>query len=178
MITDIVGKRYAEAIYNVAESEGEGKVLEIYKELETVMDLYEKDSEFKQMFTQPKIDVSKRKQIAVKVFEKQISALGLTIVTYLVDKDRLSIIKSIVKEYLKIYYVRCNYVDVEVTFAIEPTEEQKKRLIKTVEKKTGKKVNLKVLVDQKIIAGGVIKIGDQIIDGSLKRQFEKLKVSL
>lgn len=176
MTTDIVGKRYAEAIYDVAEDAG--KVVELYKELESVMEIYEREKEFRTIFTQPKIDISKKKELAKKVFEKSVEPLTLSIIEYLIDKERFTIIKQIVKEYLKIYYERCNFVDVEVTFAIEPTEEQKERLKASVEKKTGKKVKLVVLVDETIIAGGVIKIGDQIIDGSLKRQFEKLKVSL
>lgn len=176
MITDIVGKRYAEALYNVAESNG--KVSEIYKELELVMETYETNNDFKEIFIQPKIDINKKKNFMKNIFGNKLSELGISMLMYLIDKDRLTIIKSIMAEYLKIYYERCNYVDVEVTFAIEPTEDQKTRLVKTVETKTGKKVNLKVVIDESIIAGGVIKIGDQIIDGSLKRQFEKLKVSL
>lgn len=176
MITDIVGKRYAEAIYEVAEAEN--KVVELYNELEIVMVAYEKEEEFKKILNQPKIEIAQKKIIVKKIFEKTLSPFALSVVEYLLDKERLTIIKSLVKEYLKIYYERCNYVDVEVTFAIEPSEEQKQSLIKKVETRTGKKVNLAIKIDTSIIAGGVIKIGDQIIDGSLKRQFEKLKVSL
>lgn len=47
-----------------------------------------------------------------------------------------------------------------------------------VETMTGKKVKIFVKVDKAILGGGIIKIGDKIIDGSIKRQLEMLKASL
>lgn len=169
MIEAQVGKRYAESIYEISESNG--KVKELYEELNLVMELYKGDKEFKNLVDHPLIKVEEKKEFIGKVFSK-FEESTLDVLFYLVEKKRLSYIRSIVAEYLKIYYTKNHIVDVEAIFAIEPSEEQKSSLVQKLEKKTGKKVNLIVNIDKSIIAGGIIKIGDEIIDGSVRRQLD------
>jgi len=171
MIGAKVGKRYAVAIYDIAEKEN--RVKEIYETLNSVMEVYLNNLEFKTLVAHPLVSKEEKKTFVNKVFP-DFDKVERDIVDYLVDKDRLLDIKSIVAEYLKIYYERNQIVDVEATFALEPTEEQKQKLIKKLEIKTGKKINLTVKIDNSIIAGGIIKIGDEITDGSVKRQLETL----
>ena len=42
-------------------------------------------------------------------------------------------------------------------------------------KKTGKKINLEVKIDKAIIGGGIIKIGDQVTDGSIRKELNSLR---
>jgi F-type H+-transporting ATPase subunit delta len=169
MIEAQVGKRYAKAIYGIAESND--KVKELYDNLNVVMELYKGDKEFKNLVDHPLVKRDEKKEFINKIFSK-FEKYSLDILCYLVEKNRLSYIKGIVAEYLKIYYTKNRIVDVEAIFAIEPNEEQKAKLIKKLENKTGKKVNLVVKIDKAIIAGGIIKIGDEIIDGSVRRQLD------
>ena len=166
-----VGKRYAVAIYEIATEKN--KVKEVYETLNTIMETYLKNQEFKNLVTHPLVSKTEKKEIIKKIFP-DLNELESEIVDYLVDKSRLLDIKHIVAEYLKIYYEKNQIVDVEATFALEPTEKQKENLIKKLEKKTGKKINLTIKIDSSIIAGGILKIGDEIIDGSIKRQLETL----
>ncbi|RUA09556.1 MAG: ATP synthase F1 subunit delta [Fusobacteria bacterium] len=166
-----VGKRYAVAIYNIAEEKN--KVKEVYETLNSIMETYLGNKEFKTLVAHPLISKEEKKKFIETIFS-DLEEIEVDIVDYLVDKDRLLNIKTIVAEYLKIYYERNQIVDVEATFALEPSEEQKENLIKKLEAKTGKKINLTIKVDSSIIAGGILKIGDEIIDGSVKRQLETL----
>jgi F-type H+-transporting ATPase subunit delta len=171
MIEAKVGKRYAEAIYEIASEKG--RIKEVYETLNSIMETYLKDKEFKNLITHPLISKEEKKEFIEKVFSN-LTETEINIIEYLIDKNRLMDIRSIVAEYLKIYYEKNQIVDVEATFAIEPTEAQKENLIKKLEAKTGKKINLTVKIDSSIIAGGILKIGDEIIDGSIKRQLETL----
>ncbi|MEI6857183.1 ATP synthase F1 subunit delta [Psychrilyobacter sp.] len=171
MIGAKVGKRYATAIYEIAA--GEGKVKEVYETLNSIMETYLENLEFKNLVAHPLISKEKKKSFVKKIFP-DLDEVEMDIVDYLIDKDRLLDIRSIVAEYLKIYYEKNQIVDVEATFALEPSEGQKENLIKKLKTKTGKKINLTVKVDSSIIAGGILKIGDEIIDGSIKRQLETL----
>ena len=96
------------------------------------------------------------------------------IIFYLLEKGRISDIREIVAEYLKIFYAKNQILDVEATFAMELTEAQKAKLIENLEKSTKKKINIKVNVDKSIIGGGILKIGDKIIDGTIKTQLSTL----
>nr|P29708.1 RecName: Full=ATP synthase subunit delta, sodium ion specific; AltName: Full=ATP synthase F(1) sector subunit delta; AltName: Full=F-type ATPase subunit delta; Short=F-ATPase subunit delta [Propionigenium modestum]CAA41371.1 F1 subunit [Propionigenium modestum] len=171
MIEAQVGRRYAEAIYEIAESND--NVKELYETLNGVMELYNTDKEFKTLVDHPLIKREDKKEFAKKIFG-ELEESSLNIIFYLIEKDRLSSIRGIVAEYLKIYYAKNQILDVEAIFAIEPTKDQKAKLIEQLEKKTGKKVNLEVSIDKSIIAGGIIKIGDEIIDGSVRRQLDTI----
>lgn len=66
-------------------------------------------------------------------------------------------------------------MDIKATFTRRLTDEEYERLKKNLEKRTQKEVNLDIIIDKKIIGGGIIKIGDQVIDGSLRKDLQKLK---
>ena len=174
MIDAQIGRRYAEAIYKIAEKSD--KVKDLHGELNSVMELYMEDKEFKNLVDHPLVKKEEKKEFLTKVLAGM-EEFSMDILFYLVDKGRLSNIRGIVAEFVKIYYEKNQMVDVQATFALEPTEEQKAKLIAKLEKKTGKKVNLEVKIDKSIIAGGIIKIGDEIIDGSIKRQLDTIAKS-
>jgi F-type H+-transporting ATPase subunit delta len=176
MTVDNIGNRYAVAVYKLAYENN--KVIEVYKDLEKAAEAYESSAEIKKLIGHPALSVQDKKNIMKNILGAAVSEFSLKVIDYLIDKKRLEEIKSILIEYVKIYYKENNYIEVEAVFAIEPSKEQIDRLIAKINKKTGKQVKVKVTVDESIIGGAMIKIEDQIIDGSLKRQFEMLKASL
>lgn len=93
---------------------------------------------------------------------------------YLVSKGRLGDIKDILEEYKKLYYIEKNIIDVKGIFASDLSAEQKDALIKKLENSTKKNVNLEVEIDKSLIGGGILKIGDKVIDGSIKSQLASM----
>lgn len=171
MIDAQIGRRYATAIYDIAEQSD--KVKDLNRDLNSVMELYIEDKEFKNLVDHPLVKSEEKKAFLVKVLAGM-EDFSIQILLYLVDKNRLSNIRGIVAEFVKIYYEKNQMVDVLATFALEPSEEQKATLVSKLEKKTGKKINLEVKIDKSIIAGGIIKIGDEITDGSIRRQLDTI----
>lgn len=167
-----IAKRYAEAVYGVAKEKD--KVKEIYDMLNSLMELYINDSEFRNFMLHPLIENSEKKDFLGKIFTDT-DDIAMDIIDYLVDKDRIEIIRYIVSEYLKLYYLENNEVEVTGIFSKELSEEQFDLLKSKLEKKVGKKIILKIEVNKDIIGGGIVKMGDQIIDGSIKRQIENIK---
>ena len=167
-----IAKRYAEAVYGVAKEKD--KVKEIYDMLNSLMELYINDSEFRNFMLHPLIENSEKKDFLGKIFTDA-DDITMNIIDYLVDKDRIEIIRYIVSEYLKLYYLVNNEVEVTGIFSKELSEEQFDLLKSKLEKKVGKKIILKIEVNKDIIGGGIVKMGDQIIDGSIKRQIENIK---
>lgn len=167
-----IAKRYAEAVYGVAKEKD--KVKEIYDMLNSLMELYINDSEFRNFMLHPLIENSEKKDFLGKIFTDA-DDITMNIIDYLVDKDRIEIIRYIVSEYLKLYYLENNEVEVTGIFSKELSKEQFDLLKSKLEKKVGKKIILKIEVNKDIIGGGIVKMGDQIIDGSIKRQIENIK---
>ncbi len=167
-----VAIRYALAIYDIAVENN--KVLEINETLDSLLNLYEKDKEFKNLMLHPLIKREEKKKIANGVFSDA-DETSKNIIDYLIDKDRMSIIRFIATEYLKIYYKENNEISVTATFPKEINEEQRKKLLQKLENKTRKKVVLDIKIDNSIIGGGIVRINDDVIDGSIKRQMENIK---
>ena len=172
MIKSQVGRRYSKAIFEIAEEKNQVK--EIYEMLNSAMVLYRTDKEFKNFILNPLIDNEQKKSVLNKIFGKDNSE-NLNILLYILDKGRMNCIKYIVAEYLKIYYKKNRILDVRATFTKELTEEQKKKLIDKLSQKTGKEINLEVKIDKNILGGGIIRIGDKIIDGSIRRELDNWK---
>jgi len=174
MIKSQVGRRYSKAIFEIAEEKNQVK--EIYEMLNSAMVLYRTDKEFKNFILNPLIDNEQKKSVLNEIFGKDNSE-NLNILLYILDKGRINCIKYIVAEYLKIYYRKNRILDVKATFTKELTDEQKKKLIDKLSQKTGKEINLEIKIDKNILGGGIIKIGDKIIDGSIRRELDNWRKS-
>ena len=172
MIKSQVGRRYSKAIFEIAEEKNQVK--EIYEMLNSAMVLYRTDKEFKNFIRNPLISNEEKKLVLNEIFGKD-NRDNLNILLYILDKGRMNCIKYIVAEYLKIYYKKNRILDVRATFTKELTDEQKKKLIDKLSQKTGKEINLEIKIDKNILGGGIIRIGDKIIDGSIRRELDNWK---
>lgn len=172
MIKSQVGRRYSKAIFDIAEEKNQVK--EIYELLNSAMVLYRTDKEFKNFIRNPLISNEEKKLVLNEIFGKD-NRDNLNILLYILDKGRINCIKYIVAEYLKIYYRKNRILDVRATFTKELTDEQKKKLINKLSQKTGKEINLEIKIDKNILGGGIIRIGDKIIDGSIRRELDNWK---
>ena len=104
-----------------------------------------------------------------------VSSEALGIVKYIVRKQRLSLIGDIKEYFLKLYYEENNKLPITAIFAKELSEKQRDLLVQKLEKKYGKKVVLDLKVDKRIIGGGILRIGNEVIDGSIKNQIDEIK---
>ncbi|MGL4980322.1 MAG: ATP synthase F1 subunit delta [Fusobacteriaceae bacterium] len=170
-MVDRVGNRYAEAIYHLALEEK--KVSEIHKILQEVDSLYKENMDFKQFLTHPLIGREEKHNLISKIFGDE-DGLEQNILFYLIDKGRINEIKSIAQEFKLLYYKDNNITDVKAIFAKEISSEQKERLVEKLKKSTGKTINLEVLLEPELIGGGIIRIGDKVIDGSIRSQLQTL----
>lgn len=168
-----VGNRYALAIYDIAKELN--RLEEMYNELKVVMETYELNLDFKNFINHPLVKKEDKKEVITKLFSKEFSEETINLLHYLVDKTRLSQIKVIVTEYLKLYYERNQIVEAEATFAVEPSKEQVAKLVAKLQTKLNKEVRISTKIDKKILGGVVIRMGDQIIDASIKKEIEAFR---
>lgn len=167
-----VSRRYAEAIYQIAKEKDE--VFEVFEMLNVILEHLEYDEDFKKFLSYPIIDKEDKKVLINRIY-KNIKNESLDILDYLIEKDRLLHIKEINEQYSKIYYDAHNKLIVTAIFPKELSPEQKERLKKKLEDMKQKKVVIHFKVDKELIGGGIIKINDEVIDGSIKTQIKELR---
>lgn len=175
IIDSQIGKRYAKAIFEIAESKD--SVKKVYETLNSLMESYKTDKDFKNFIDHPLISNDEKIKVLEKIYQNENDEVK-NIIFYILEKNRMGNIREIVAEYLKIYYAKNQILDVEATFAKKLTEAQREKLIQKLETKTKKKINLVEKVDASIIGGGILKIGDKIIDGTVRTQLDSLVKSL
>ena len=96
----------------------------------------------------------------------------------LVQKKRAEILPEIAEEYKTMVDEEKNISHGTVVSAVELSDELQQNVQATLEKLTGKKVELTTNVDPSIVGGIIAKVGDLVLDGSIKTQLAGLKDSI
>ena len=107
-----------------------------------------------------------------------INPLALKLVSELVAKGRLAVISDIADEYQRLVdnYRGIEGAEVaEVTTAIPLDDEDQLRLAQRLTSIVGKPIVLKPKVDSSLIGGIIIRVGDKLIDGSIRSKLEALR---
>ena len=172
MARDEIAKRYASAIYNIAKSSD--SINEVREVLNIFMENYEEEEEFRKILEDPLKKFPEKEKFLEKSFD-HFTKESLGIVKYIVRKQRLSLVGDIKEYFLKLYYEENNKLPITAIFAKELSEKQRDLLVQKLEKKYGKKVVLDLKVDKRIIGGGILRIGNEVIDGSIKNQIDEIK---
>lgn len=172
----ILARRYARALFSLGQENGES---EKYSEsLAAIAELYHEDT-ILDALVNPMYPLEIRQNVMEKIGE---SAGGDSILirflTLLVEKKRAVILPEIAIAIQAMVDEEQNICHGSVVSAVELNEELKGKVRETLEKITGKTVMLETSVDPSIIGGIVAKVGDLVLDGSIKAQLHGLKEAI
>ncbi len=173
----IIAKRYAKALFAV--SKEEDKSSEYSKSLNELEQLFTTIPEVRDALT----NTLYPQDVRNKVMEHLIKALDADLflsnfLNLLVQKKRTSAIPDIAEQYLALVDADQNISRGKVVSASEITGELQAKVQSTLENITGKKVILTTEVDPSIIGGIIAKVGDLVLDGSIRTQLAGLNESI
>ncbi|HEY8890914.1 MAG TPA: F0F1 ATP synthase subunit delta [Clostridium sp.] len=166
-------KRYALALYEVAEEKG--KVEEYLKDLQEIVLLMKNDVEFLRVIKHPKIGTSTKKEMFTRIFKDKIDDGLLSFLLILIEKGRILFVEENLKEMEKIHLKRTNTLLAEVKTVIPLMETERENLRLKLSKIYDKKILFDEKLDKKVIGGVYIRIGDDVIDGTVKSKLEEMK---
>jgi F-type H+-transporting ATPase subunit delta len=173
MAADDVIRGYAEALFNVLRAEGELDRVE--DELFRFGKLLDTNHELKQALSDQALDRAQRNKVLEELLAEKVSPSTLGLLTFIVGQGRARQMPQILSELSDLAAEARNAVVAEVRSAVPLDDKQRKELAAALSKATNKKVEVKVLVDPSVIGGIVAKVGDTVIDGTVKRRLEQLK---
>jgi F-type H+-transporting ATPase subunit delta len=110
-----------------------------------------------------------------ELLSDKVSPHTLGLLAFVVEQGRARQLPQILNGLSDLAAEARNSVVAEVRSAIPLDAKQRKELAAALSKATGKKVEVKVLVDASVIGGIVAKVGDTVIDGTVRRRLEQLK---
>lgn len=169
----LVAQRYSDALVNIAK-EGKLTFEKISDDLNVIKEILTQSKDLNDFLMNPLISDDDKKEIIDKVFSKEIDTLTVNFLKLLVDKKRFNIFYEVINAYNKALDDINNISRVNVTSAVTMTEDSKKKLKIKLEEKLKKNVVLDLSINPDIVAGLVIRIGDNVIDMSLKHKLEDL----
>ncbi|MEP7145578.1 MAG: ATP synthase F1 subunit delta [bacterium] len=173
MITK-AARRYTTALYDAAI---EKKMLdEVTENITNALNLINSNKELELFFASPVISKIKKLKIVKDIFGGKFSELTMTFMNLLVTRGRESLTKGIFEDFINLRKEKDGIVDVYVKTSVNLSDDEKAKLKKKIDSYTNKKSEMNFEIDKNIIGGFVAKINDTVLDASIKRQLEKLKI--
>lgn len=168
-----VASRYAKSLLDLSlESNAQE---EIKKDMELFVSTLNASSELTSIIRNPIIPLDKKRSILSAVFADKVHATTISFFNIMINKGRASQLLGSAQEFLNQYNIHNNIITVKVVSASPLTEEGKQEVINKVKALTGGEVILNTTVNEALIGGLILTIGDRQFDASVSTKLNQLK---
>jgi len=176
---NIVARRYARALFAIGETQGKEELAAYGKGLAELVDVLEGAPELFKVFRNPVFSVEEKKAVLDKVLDRvKPVPMVKNFCFLLADKDRLAFLPDIQVYFNQLLDMAQGVVRGEMVTAIDLADELKQEVVEQLEKQSGRKIILDYSVDPEILGGLVLKVGDKVLDASIRAQIEILKENI
>jgi F-type H+-transporting ATPase subunit delta len=177
--TDALATVYAKSLFELAsDAGGNDKIVEIADELEQVCELMRQNNEVRLFFASPIVDVSKRGEALSSIFSNRVTDLTLRFLLVLNNKGRLNHLESISASFDMLVQEAFGKVEVDLFTPIAIDALAINTIKEKVHSMLGKEPIMHPYIDKAMIGGIKLRIGDQLIDGSVQTKLRRLSESL
>ena len=171
-----VASRYARSVFDL--SIELKKVDKVYADMLVLDQVCKDNRNLVTLLKNPIVRYDYKLRVLHNVFEKHVDELTIRFFDLICRKNRSSILPETSKVFVMLYHDFKGIVKADVTSAVKLSAAIKKDFENLVAKATGKKVELDAIVDESLLGGYVLKIGDNQIDNSLKSKLNNLRREL
>ncbi|MEJ2723498.1 MAG: ATP synthase F1 subunit delta [Deltaproteobacteria bacterium] len=177
MIGSRVSKRYAKALLSIGQEDG--RLQQYGQELSDFAEFCRHHPELLKAVSSRIFPQENRKRILNGILEKShYSEIMVRFLNLLLDKDRIGAVEAITLYYERLTDEASNIARAEVITPRPLKEEARKRLEVVLAELMSKKVKMEIREDESLIGGIIVKVGDLVLDGSIRAQLAGLKESL
>ncbi len=171
-----VASRYAKSLIELAE---ERKVVEtVYQDMLLFRDTAKANRGLMLALKSPVVRHEKKLGILKAIFKERVSPVSYSIFEIITRKNREAILDEVAEEFIKQYNTYKGIQKATITTTIPLNAALSAQFNKIVADATGKTVELEEKVDESLIGGYVLRVGDRQIDASLKSRLNELKLEL
>jgi F-type H+-transporting ATPase subunit delta len=171
-----IGKRYAIALFNAAVAED---VLDqVHGDVTSFARLLESEPALDRFLTSLRATADEKKDLLVRAIGDRASGLFVKFVLLLIEKKRTAGFGDIALVFASLYEAHRHIIRVGVVTAIPLDSDLERKAKEMIERRTGKTARIEKRVEPGIIAGMILFVDDQIIDGSIRNQLAELRGGL
>lgn len=176
MSQSVVAARYIEALIDAAEERG---VLDnVTDDVQALSDLFSESKELSTFVADPMMLSERKRTVLSSLFAGKVHEVTLNFLLLLCDKHRVRMLEELLANFLTVLEERRGVVTAYVTVAESLSSEQEKKLGDKLSAYSGKEVRLETTIDKSLKAGFIARLGDQVFDGTLATQLNRLKQRL
>lgn len=170
-MTGDVGKLYAQALFELSLEQND--LTEVYNDLTECSKIFEDNPDFVSLLDSPVLMKDEKHGIIDKVFGSERGTVH-DLICLVTDKNRIRYFTKIAEAFNVLYDDHMGIREMTAVTSTPLKPDTREKLIRKLEEKSGKKVKLKEEVDPSILGGIVLKIGDSMIDDSVKGRLESI----
>lgn len=164
--------RYARAILDFAV---ENKATDAVEEnMLSIVDTVSNSSDLREMLASPVVKGVDKKRVLLEIF-KGSHTISENLIGLLVDNKRISLLNEVAEKYITLNEELKGESIAYVTTAVPLTSELEKKILKQVEGMTGNKIVLENRIDESIVGGFILRVGDLQYDASIANKLSNLK---
>ena len=164
--------RYAKALLSLAIDSKTAEV--VNKDMKLIADTIADNKELSDMLQSPVISSSDKKAVLLEVFKKS-NKTTLSLIDTLNSNNRIAILEHVATKYGQLYDESKGIEVATVTTAVALSANLKKKVLAKAKALTGKNVEVDNIIDESILGGFILRIGDVQYNASVANQLNKLK---
>lgn len=168
-------KRYAKAIYSIAEENNNTKA--IFEDMQLVASTLSENKNLKTVFSSPVISVEQKLNVAKEVF-KQLNKSALQLIEVLASNGRIQLLGLVANAFIEQYEDAHQIQRAKVTSAVQLDAKLEKEIQDKIKGLTGAEAELDMQVDENLLGGFVLRIKDMQFDASVINQLHRVKRQL
>jgi F-type H+-transporting ATPase subunit delta len=173
--TETVARNYAEALFELGERSGN---IELYANLlDAVAAAVEQTPRVEAILMSPRIPKAEKAKLLGGALRDTPREFVLFLQA-LVRRGRQQILRPVATEYMNLLDQKLDRVRAGVTLARTPDEKLKRNIQEALSRQLGKQVIPAFSVDPEILGGTIVRVGERVLDGSVRRRMTKLRRQL
>ena len=167
---------YAAALLEVARAEG--LLPRVEQELFGLSHTLDTNDELRRTLSDASIPPERRQSIVEDLLGSRFLPLTASLVSFVVSTGRARELPAIIEKLVERSAAEREHALAEVRSAIPLSDDQKERLAKALSENLGQQVEVKVIVDPEVMGGLVARVGDIVIDGTVRHRLDQLKEAI
>ena len=173
MIASKITSRYAKALIDLAKDQN--ALDSCLNDMELLKNSCVTNHELQLLLKSPIINSDKKWGILEMIFKSKVSKLSMLFIQILTKKKRESLLPQIAENFIQFYKAQKNIAVAKVTTANPLDDQLRKQIIDFMKEGNKESIELNEEIDEAILGGAIIKMGDKQIDGSVRRNLKNLK---
>ncbi len=168
-----VARIYARSAFDLAAAEGATESLE--DELEELVKQLDREPALERFLSSPLVEIGERQQMLDRLFEGRMSEILLDTLQVMNRKGRSGLVRALAAAYRQELEDRTGRVTVSVRTAVPLTEALRQQLLEAAARFTGRRATLMETVDESLIGGMILLVGDRKVDSSVAKELRQLE---